>query len=78
MCNRIYINTSDGFFYQSLNIATHFDHLSTMVAAVMLDYFLLELAVFIRHYKISGALFLIHATSSTYIAAIQLLPVLQP
>ncbi|CAB4255616.1 similar to Saccharomyces cerevisiae YJR116W TDA4 Putative protein of unknown function [Maudiozyma barnettii] len=60
------------------SIATYWDHQSSMVAALSCGYFLWDLTICIKNYKLYGLEFFAHAIGSLYVMLISLRPCCQP
>lgn len=65
------------FLSMSLNVVTYHDHLSSMAAALSVGYFLWDVFICIRYFKLYGLEFLGHALSSLYVFISALQPFCQ-
>lgn len=61
-----------------LNVATYWDHLSSMVASLSAGYFFWDLGICIINYDIYGFEFFAHAIGSLYVMLLSLRPFCQP
>lgn len=61
-----------------LNIVTYHDEVSSMVSAFSMGYFLWDLFICVRYFKLYGFEFLAHALGSLYVFTISLRPFCQP
>lgn len=62
----------------NLNVATYWDHQSSMVAALSIGYFVWDLGVCLLNYKLYGLEFFAHAIGALYVMLMTLRPCCQP
>ncbi|CCD24345.1 Tda4p NDAI_0D00310 [Naumovozyma dairenensis CBS 421] len=62
----------------TLNITTYHHHYTSMVASLTLGYFIWDLLVCLKHFKLYGFQFLGHAVGALYVMIIALKPFCQP